>query len=336
MKQKILDQFRESIVDHRNTLMKWMNDQSADKAINLGTASIAEVLSELEEFKEVLGKLEDRSFGKCICCDGEVETDRLEQDYTTVVCLDCYSEEQLRELERDLELAAKVQKQLLPGYVPEIAGVEFAMKYAAAHAVGGDYYDFFTLKNGYQGFAIGDVMGKGLAASMLMSNLQASLRILGPDYLHLGQLTGHLNRLFQHNLKLIRFISLFIGAIDISENRLYYCNAGHHAPLHWEAGQGKIHRLNPTAPAIGLVSKPKISSESLPVGSGDLIVLYTDGVIEARDHRNEEYGEQRLIEYIEKNYQLSAADLTNGIWNDVKKRSERNVDDMTIMTIRID
>ncbi len=334
MKDRVLDQFRQSIAKHRDDLMQWLNDTENKKSIHLGTAAVSEVLAEMEEFKALLRQIDDNAFGRCVVCDGEVELERLEQDYSKNICLDCYSEEQLRELERDLELAAKVQQQLLPACVPSIEGIGFAVKYASAHVVGGDYHDFFILKNGQQGFAIGDVMGKGLAASMLMSNLQASLRILGPDYDRPDQLTDHLNRLFRCNLKLIRFISLFIGALDVSNHKLYYCNAGHHAPLLWQLSDKDIRWLSPTAPAIGLIAEPEFKYESIPVSTGDLLVLYTDGLIEARNQYKQEFGEQRLAGFIKENHQLSAEDFVDRLWKLLKDYTAHNFDDTTLMAIK--
>ena len=296
--------------------------------------SVPDVLSLIEEFKHLLEQVEHKSFGICKVCQGEVELDRLEQDCTTTVCLDCYTEEQLRELERDLELAAKVQDQLLPGFFPSIPGVNFAVRHQSAHVVGGDYHDFVTLRNGQQGFVIGDVMGKGLASSMLMSNLQASLRILGPDYENLDQLFSHLNRLFRFNLKLIRFISLFIGAIDASARKLSYCNAGHHSPVLWHSERGTIARLDPTAPAIGLIARPEFRTQTIEVDTGDLLVLYTDGLTEARDRRNQEFGEERLADFIRHNYILSAEEFTARLWTAVKEFSGHHHDDTTLLVLK--
>lgn len=125
-------------------------------------------------------------------------------------------------------------------------------------------------------------MGKGLPASMLMSNLQASLRILGPEKNELHDVATRLNELFRFNLKLIRFISIFLGAVDKENRLIYYRNAGHHPPFLWNNSLQKVQLLNPTGPAIGLIPNAKFKSESIPFYSGDLLLLYTDGLVEAR------------------------------------------------------
>ena len=127
-----------------------------------------QVISQLDD---ALKRINTGNFGKCEECsdNSDVEIERLEMDYTTCVCISHYSERQIRALERDLELAARVQKQLLPRCVPALSGIEIAAHTEPAHIVSGDYYDFLLCPDGSQGVVVADVMGKGLAASMLMS-----------------------------------------------------------------------------------------------------------------------------------------------------------------------
>jgi sigma-B regulation protein RsbU (phosphoserine phosphatase) len=334
MEEKILQNFQQTISQHKDTLQDWLNSEGADKEVSLGNASLEGVLNVVSEFKELLEKIEQNEFGKCEVCQGEIELDRLEHDCTTTICLDCYSEDQLRDLERDLELAAKVQQQLLPCCTPCIEGVQIAFRSKPARVVGGDYHDFFTLKGGCQGIAIGDVMGKGLPASMLMSNLQASLRILAPDYEKLEQLAEHLNKLFRYNLKLIKFISLFLGLINLAEKKFSYCNAGHHSPLFWQAKENSIEWLNPTAPAIGLIKDAEFRSSEVMVNKEDIIVFYTDGLIETRNHQDEEYGEDKLRQVVLKDKKRSAEELLADIWKDVGEHSTQITDDITLMVVR--
>jgi serine phosphatase RsbU (regulator of sigma subunit) len=336
MEEKILKNFQQSISQHKDTLHEWLNNEKSNKDVHLGDSSVKDVLNIVSEFKDLLEKIEEKSYGKCEVCQGDIEVDCLEHDCSTSICLDCYSEDQLRDLERDLELAAKVQQQLLPCCTPSIEGVQIAFRSKSARVVSGDYHDFFTLKGGSQGIVIGDVMGKGLPASMLMSNLQASLRILGPDYEELGHLAAHLNRLFRYNLKLIKFISLFLGSIDLAKRKFTYCNAGHHSPLFWKAKQNSIKWLKPTAPAIGLIPEAEFKSSDIIVNKDDVIVFYTDGLIEARNQKNEEYGEERLSRIVLKKKKRSAEEIIAEIWKDVGDHSTQITDDITLMVIRFE
>jgi serine phosphatase RsbU (regulator of sigma subunit) len=283
MDQKSLKKFQETLSTHRDLILEWLNQDSHHQKTHLAARSTEDVAHLLSELKTALDKIEDKKFGKCEVCDGDIEEERLELDYTTSVCLDHFSEKQIRALEEDMELAGRVQRQLLPCCFPEIPELEIAAHTQSAGIVGGDYYDFFINKDGCQGLAIADVMGKGFPASLLMANLQASLRILGPEYRTPGEIVSRLNDLFRNNLKLIRFISLFLGIIDIENQTLKYCNSGHHPPILWNELSGKIMLLQPTAPAIGLITNGRFKSGVIPYHSGDLLLLYTDGVIEARN-----------------------------------------------------
>jgi sigma-B regulation protein RsbU (phosphoserine phosphatase) len=337
MEDNTLEQFRKNLTHHRDALVEWYNSDSSEKNIHLGGAAVDEVLQVISKLDEALRRIDRGKFGKCEECsdDGEVETERLEIDFTTCVCIDHYSETQIRALERDLELAAKVQRQLLPRYVPALAGIEISAHTEPARIVSGDYYDFFLCQDGLQGVAVADVMGKGLGASMLMSNLQASLRILGPEYGQPHQLLSRLNELFRYNLKLIRFISIFLARIDVEKNVFQYSNAGHHPPLWWDVSSKSIRWLSPTGPAIGLFHQPEYRSEMLQFSSGDLFLLYTDGLVEARNVSGEEFGEQRLAEFVKENHQQSADDFSLKLREALKRFSGKLQDDMTMLVIKI-
>jgi len=259
--------------------LDWLNLDSTHQNDNLGNGDLKDVLKVVTDIKNTLERIDKGTFGLCNECDGKVEKNLLELDHTTQVCLDHYSESQRRALENDLELAAKVQKQLLPCCIPSHPRLQIAVHTVSARIVSGDYYDFFVSKNGLQGLVLADVMGKGLPASMLMSNLQASLRILGPRYEELHPLVVRLNELFRNNLKLIRFISIFLAMIDPDKGILKYCNAGHHPAIWLEAESGSIRLLRPTGPAIGLIKNPEFTSEEIPFRSGDLFVPFPSSII---------------------------------------------------------
>ena len=195
--------FRQKLSQHRDALLEWLNTDSLHKDFHLGTANTHDVLHIISELKKALERIDEGDFGQCIKGDGEVEVERLELDYTTCVCLAHYSDSQLRALENELELAAKVQQQLLPSTYPDIPNVNLFVHTKPAHIVSGDYYDFLSLKNEHPAVAVADIMGKGLPASMLMSNLQATLRIIAREYEHPDALLQRLNELFLYNLKLL-------------------------------------------------------------------------------------------------------------------------------------
>ncbi len=335
MTDEALSKFRHALTTHRDELLEWLDSESPQKDVCLGDAAIKDVLEVVSEIKDALQCIENKRFGACKVCHEDVETERLELDYTTQICLDHYSQAQLRDLEGDLELAAKVQKELLPCCIPALPGIQISAHTNTARIVGGDYYDFFVFKEGAHGIALADVMGKGLPASMLMSNLQASLRILGPESDELHTLAGRLNDLFCHNLRLIKFISLFLAKIDMDNRILQYCNAGHHPAIWWEAAPGIIQLLNPTGPAIGLTKNPSFTSKELRFHSEDLFVFYTDGLVEARNSEGEEFGEDRLADFVKIHHDADSDLILEQLLNNVEKFATTFHDDVTTLLVKI-
>lgn len=334
MDQEYFEKFRSELVQHRDKLMEWLNGDANHQEVHLGGHSTKEVLKAVSELKDALEHIEQGNFGECTVCHETVDPELLELDYTQSVCLSHYPEEQLRALENDLELASKVQRELLPCCVPTLPDIQIAFHAEPARIVGGDYFDFFAFKNGHQGVAIADVMGKGLPASMLMSNLQASLRILGPQYGELDSLMAKLNELFQRNLKLIRFITIFLAAIDSKTGTVEYCNGGHHPPILFEAASGKIHWLKPTGPAIGLTRDAEFKSETVKISKGDVLLLYTDGLVESHNGSGEEFGEDRVAALVKENHHESAETIVKKLREDGLNFASRFQDDMTLMAIK--
>jgi serine phosphatase RsbU (regulator of sigma subunit) len=334
MDHEYQEKFRSALSEHRDKLLEWLNSDGNDKEFHLGGYSTQEVLKSVSELKDALESIEKGNFGECEVCHETVDPELLELDYTQCVCLDHYPEVTLRALENDLELASKVQRELLPCCVPALQDIQIAFHAEPARIVGGDYYDFFEFKNGQQGVAIADVMGKGLPASMLMSNLQASLRILGPQFTELDSLMTKLNELFQRNLKLIRFITIFLAAIDTKTGTVEYCNAGHHPPILWEAETQKIRWLQPTGPAIGLTRDAQFKSDIIKINQGDLLLLYTDGLVESRNGNSEEFGEDRLASFLTANHHKSANDFVKDLRDDAANFAKKFQDDLSLITVK--
>jgi len=342
MKKILLKRFRNSLDRQKKLLKSWFGREGIVKRAIFGNGESELAPSDCEDtvnrklhtIDDALHRIDEGNFGKCEVCGEEVEPELLELDFTACVCLDHYSDAQKRELERDLELAAKVHQHLFPRYIPALDGVEISVSSEPARIVGGDYFDFFRYKDTLQGVAIADVMGKGVSASMLMANLQASLRILGPEHAELEELALRLNQLFRYNLKLIRFISLFVAGIDMPNREFYYCNAGHNPPLWWKSTSGSVDWLKPTGPAIGLTAEPRFGSGSVQYETGDLFLLYTDGLIEARNGSGEEFGAVRLAEYTRKNGRQSAEQFLSGLRREVLEFAGKLVDDTTIMVLK--
>jgi hypothetical protein len=338
MEKSLLDRFRNTLGRHRDALLTWLGGPHAPEPLgSTNGARVAVVPEVLAAVDDALARIEHGTFGRCTWCDGEVETERLALDFTTCVCLDHYDAAQRRALERDLELAARVQQHLFPRGTPALPGFQIAAYAAPANIVGGDYYDFFCYRDQGQGLVVADVMGKGLAASMLMANLQASLRILGPEHDDLAALAARLNALFRYNLKLTHFVSLFLLGVDPALGAVHYCNAGHLPALWWRAASGTTTWLRPTGPALGLLHDPAYRVEVIRPRAGDVLVLYTDGLVEGRNADGAEYGMARLERFAEAHANDTAGAFLEALRGDLLRfTGGTQRDDLTLVVVKVE
>ena len=334
MNDQTLERFRSALQQNRDTLLQWLETDSPIKGVHLGGTQPSQVVQLISELKSALEQINSGEFGRCEVCGDDVDTELLEYDFTSSSCLSHYSDAQRRTLERELQLVSKVQRDLLPCKAPTLPGIEIAAHTESARIVGGDYYDFFKCPDHAQGFVVADVMDKGLPASLLMSNLQASLRILGPEAETLECLAERLNRLFRRNLNLIKFISIFLGAIDVRSKTLMYCNAGHHPPLWWQASSQTFNWLGPTGPALGLASDPRYSSQSVKFSANDVLVFYTDGLVEAGNH-GEPFAEERLQAFVREHIHQSPKQLLEGLIAASRNFAGRFADDVTLVVLKV-
>ncbi len=225
-----LEHFRNLLLERQDNINQLL---AAGGAIPQADSQKAEAL--LSEIKNALGRVEHKSFGECIVCHGEVEMHRLDIQPTTQVCLECITAEQRQQLEEELYLASKIHRALLPQEVSRIEGFDIAVKSLAARTVGGDYYDFFSPTRGdMTRIVIGDAMGKGLPAGLIMSNIQGALRVLSEEVDSPSQLMTRLNRWLCRNVPVTKFVSLAciaIGPGSDHTSRLLQANAGHCPPI---------------------------------------------------------------------------------------------------------
>jgi len=200
---------------------------------------------------------------------------------------------------RELEIAREVQERLFPQSYPSVPGLEFAGFCRPAHAIGGDYYDFVPLEGGRLGLAIGDISGKGIPAALLMATLRAFLR--GQTVRSRGELArmmSDLNGLVYESSASNRYATFFYAEYDPEARRLDYVNAGHNAPVVLRADRAAtpdLVRLDTGGPVIGLLPECGYDQGTLQLAPGDLLVAFTDGVSEAMDAAQEEWGEDRLV-----------------------------------------
>src|SRR5712671_4348671 len=215
---------------------------------------------------------------------------------------------QFHEQEHEIAEARAIQEGFLPKEIPQLAGYEIAAAWQSARVVGGDYFDVLPFDGEMCGLCIADVAGKGMPAALLMSNLQAAVRGLASLSVAPDLLCRRLNSLIYRNTANDRFITFFYAQLDGPARRLAYVNAGHNAPFVLRSN-GSHERLRDGGTVLGVFASPDYELGSAQLCPGDRVVLFTDGVTEARNAAGEEFGEARLLRLLEDHRALSADDL---------------------------
>lgn len=243
--------------------------------------------------------------------------------------------EKLR-LESELNYAHEIQKNLMPKQNPDSSWLEIAGINLPSEQVGGDYYDFIDAGDGKIGFVIADVSGKGLPASLIMANLQAALRITAPAESALSDTISRVNQILYDNTAGDKFVTLFYGVTDSKSRTMTYINAGHNPPV-LVSQSGGIRYLDQGGLILGFTDKPfPFKQETLSIASGDIIVMFTDGVTEAQNAEKVDYTEQRLESVIYNNRMKNAKAILDAIIEDVNEYCKGNAqyDDITLIVIK--
>ena len=245
---------------------------------------------------------------------------------------------QRERLNRELEIAREVQEHLFPQRLPSMPGLDYCGRCRPAREVGGDYYDFLELPEGRLGIAIGDVSGKGIGAALMMASLEASLRGQASVGHDLPELMKRVNSLVYEASSANCYATLFYAEYDPRSRQLSYVNAGHNPPviLRKSAAACQVFRLETGGPVIGLL-RQCYQQESFPLEPGDLVVLFTDGVSESMNARDEEWGEDRLIESAKACYGLPALEVMTRILDAAEAFAggASQHDDMTLVVLRV-
>jgi sigma-B regulation protein RsbU (phosphoserine phosphatase) len=289
----------------------------------------------LDEIDLALGRLDAGTYGLCEACGDPIEPEGLMKDPLARFCIDHLTPLQARELEQDLQLAARVQLELLPPRHVIERGWEIAYHYAPRGAVSGDYCDIVQSSDngGDLVFLLGDISGKGVAASMLMAHLHASVRTLVGFGLPLQQVVERANRVFCDSTMANHYATLVCGRLARSGDA-EICNAGHCAPL--LVRPGRVTALESTGVPIGLFCVKEYPVDRFHFEIGDSLVLYTDGVTEMRNAADEEYGSERLVALVASHAADPPEALVRACTDDLAafRRGAARVDDVSIMVIR--
>jgi sigma-B regulation protein RsbU (phosphoserine phosphatase) len=244
-------------------------------------------------------------------------------------------EQSLLRLQEEMRLATEIQINLLPIHVPQIPGYDIAGKSIPAKEVGGDYFDYIPLDDPALAFCLGDVSGKGIPAALLMANLQATLRgQSGPDVTPCLCVMRS-NRLIFQSTDSQKFATLFYGILDSNKHEISYCNAGHDNPIRIRKGE-VTDRLKAGGVVLGFVPEFSFAEEKISMESGDVLVLYSDGITEAMNNKEEEFGESRLIQTISQNREKPSLEIIENILSTVRQHigAVPQMDDMTLLVIK--
>lgn len=185
----------------------------------------------------------------------------------------------------------------MPKQLPQVRGCQLAAECQPARIVGGDYYDAIRLGDSSIGIAVGDVSGKGMAAALLMSNLQAIVRAFAPGGLEPHKLCAKANQLIAANVASGKYITFFYALVDTARMRLDYCSAGHSPPM-LQHRDGTLETLGEGGPVLGVFPDACYAGGTAELRPDDCLVLFTDGITEAMNAKDEEFGEERLMELL--------------------------------------
>lgn len=243
-------------------------------------------------------------------------------------------EQELIKMEEEYRMAKEIQLNILPKQIPSITGYDIFAINISAKDVGGDYYDFIKLPGNKIALCLGDITGKGLPAAMLMANLQATLRGQALTQKNVSDNIRNSNVLLFNSTAENRFATLFFGELDSINHTITYCNAGHDAPI--SILHDKILRLPEGGLLMGCFDFAEYEQITRQIEPGECILIYSDGVTEAMNEKNEEFGEEHLITILKSNINLTAKELIDKIIAEVKAHSSKveQSDDITLMVLK--
>jgi sigma-B regulation protein RsbU (phosphoserine phosphatase) len=285
----------------------------------------------LRAVDSALDRMAEGTYGLCLTCHESIERDRLLADPLVQYCLDHLTSSERAALQRDLDLASRVQRNLLPKNDLRVGIWETSYHFAPVGAVSGDYCDLIP-SDGQLLFLLGDVSGKGVAASMLMAQLHALFRSLTQMSLPLGQIVNHVNRFFCGSALAGQYATLVCGlAKPTGEIEIH--NAGHCPAI--LAGRGGVSSIESTGMPLGMFLETEFSAMRVQLEAGDTLFLYTDGLSEA-GNESDEYGVDRILTLVRRQAARPPAELIAACLDDVRAFTNGgpSFDDMTVLAVR--
>jgi sigma-B regulation protein RsbU (phosphoserine phosphatase) len=295
---------------------------------NAADASLRQLLGSVDA---ALARIKAGSYGICEECHESIEADRLLCDPLVRFCLDHLSTEEQRALEKDLALAAGIQRALLPKPDWSLNGWHARYHYQPANVVSGDYCDLIESNGGFL-FLLGDVAGKGVAASMLMSHLHATFRTLAGQHLPLRQMMDHANRLFCESTTAGQFATLIVGCAS-PDGKVEYVSAGH-LPLFHLSASG-VRSREATGVPLGMFCNAEFHVCELRLAPGDKLLMYTDGLTEMFNSRGDEFGVCGVQALARRHAAATPQGVVDACLEEVRKfaATSKQGDDLTLLVL---
>lgn len=288
----------------------------------------------IKQVDTALEKLDHGTYGICEVCHDSVEKERLFVDPLVSVCLGCLNEAQKHALETDLEFAAKIQRNLLPKNHQSISEWDFSYYYNPAGPVSGDFTDIIPLNDGAVIFTIGDVSGKGIAASLMMSHLHGLIHSLLSFGLPVNKIVEKANKLFSESTLFSNYATMVMGKA-YPDGKIEISVAGHNPPL--LVKNGSVQNIQATGIPVGLFNEVEYGVNKFTLDKGDTLLLYTDGLTESiNESAEEEYGEKRVLEQLERSNGSAPKVLIDDLIKNHKAwlNNSRQSDDITVLVIK--
>lgn len=287
----------------------------------------------LQEVDAALERIDLGTYGLCEVCHDPIEAELLLADPLARFCLGDLTSAQVQALQEDLALAAKIQAGLLPKAEMELAGWSTARLYHPLGAVSGDYCDLAPAPDGALFFAMGDVAGKGIAASMLMAHLQAMVRVLLDGATPLDQLLEKVSRIFCETTLPAHFATIVCGRA-LPSGEVEMANAGHMPPM--VVRRGEVVEIGATGLPVGLFCQARFTVSKIRLEPGDFLLLYTDGYTEARNSEGEEFGRDRLGAILARHSGEEPRDLLATLMGELGnyRGGAPMTDDLSLMALR--
>ncbi len=318
--------------DLRDELINWQERLEASTRNSADTFQLNSLVREIKAAIERLSQAD--SYGVCQVCHDLIGQAAMNADPLAKTCLSCLTPEQLEELQQDLDRAWLVQGDLLPKQDLKFNGWEVSYRYEPAGPVSGDYCDLVSTDSGDLYFLIGDVSGKGVAASFLMGRLHAIFRSLIGENLAVTELVERANQIFAETTMRPYYATLVCGKAS-PDGAVEVCNAGHCPPL--VLHNGTVSSIDSTGFPVGMFRRKSFAASQIRTCKGDRLLLYTDGLSEARNHQSVEYGAARLPLLLSESHNLPATALVSRLLEDVHTFSSGlpMTDDLTVMAIEM-